>query len=135
MPTSKEQANLELVRRYFTTLGRTDVADDATFYAPDIIQEEFPNRFVPGGARRDLAAIREAAERGRAVMASQEFELVNAIASGDCVAVEARWSGTLAVDAGPIPAGTVMRAHFGVFFDLRDGKVVAQRNYDCFDPW
>ena len=28
-----------------------------------------------------------------------------------------------------------MRARFGVFIQLRDGKIAAQRNYDCFDPW
>jgi ketosteroid isomerase-like protein len=134
MPTPAEQANLELVRRYFAALGDAP-GDELAFYAPDIVQEEYPNRFLPGGARRDLAAIREAAERGRAVMASQEFELVNAIASGNVVAIEARWAGTLAIDAGAVPAGTVMRAHFGVFFEFRDGRVVAQRNYDCFDPW
>jgi len=136
VPTPQEQANLDVVRRYFAAVGRGPGDDDASaYYADDVVQHEFPNRFVPGGAVRDFAGLRDAAERGRAVMASQTFELVNLIASGDCVAAEADWSGTLAIDAGPVPAGTVMRAHFAVFFELRDGKIVRQRNYDCFDPW
>jgi ketosteroid isomerase-like protein len=31
--------------------------------------------------------------------------------------------------------GDVMRAHFATFIEFRDGKIVAQRNYDCFEPW
>jgi hypothetical protein len=41
------------------------------FYAPDVVQEEFPNRFLPNGAVRDLAALREAGEKGRKVMSAR----------------------------------------------------------------
>jgi ketosteroid isomerase-like protein len=51
------------------------------------------------------------------------------------VALEVRWSGTLAVPVGSFPAGGEMRARFAVFLDFRDGKIVAQRNYDCFEPF
>lgn len=51
------------------------------------------------------------------------------------MALEVLWTGTLAVPFGSIPAGGTMSAHFAVFLDFRDGKIVAQRNYDCFDPW
>ena len=79
--------------------------------------------------------IRDAAERGRKVMTAQRFEVVNAIASGDQVAVEALWTGTLAVALGSIPAGGQMRARFAIFLTYRDGKIVRQHNYDCFDPF
>lgn len=26
-------------------------------------------------------------------------------------------------------------ARFGVFMELRDGKILSQHNYDCFDPF
>jgi ketosteroid isomerase-like protein len=32
-------------------------------------------------------------------------------------------------------AGGQMRARFAAFLQFRDGKIVAQRNYDCFKPW
>jgi ketosteroid isomerase-like protein len=133
---TREEANVRLVRDYYAAVqqGATDDAL-ARFYAADVVQEEFPNRFLPNGATRDLQALKEAAERGRAVMAAQELELLNIVAAGDQVAVEARWAGTLATAIGPIPAGTVMRARFGQFFEIRDGRIVRQRNYDCFDPW
>jgi ketosteroid isomerase-like protein len=133
-PVTTEERNLDIVRRYFDALSRgEDVA--ATYYAPHAVQEEFPNRLLPNGAKRDLDAIRQAGERGRQSMASQTFQVLNAFASGDQVAAEALWAGTVRDDVGPLKSGTVMRARFAIFFELRDGLIVAQRNYDCFDPW
>jgi ketosteroid isomerase-like protein len=127
---------MELVRRYFAALeGGVTGEALAAFYGPDVVQEEFPNRFTPQGARRDLAGILAAAERGREVMASQRYEVLHAVADGDRVAVEFRWSGTLAVPAGTLPAGAEMRGRFACFLEFRDGRIVAQRNYDCFEPW
>jgi ketosteroid isomerase-like protein len=131
-----EARNLALVRDYFDALARGPAnAELEQFFSPDAVQEEFPNRFLPHGARRDLEAMRQAALRGQHLMAEQRFELLNVVASGSQVAVEARWEGTLSLPAGDIPAGTLMRARFGMFFEFRDGKIVSQRNYDCFDPW
>jgi ketosteroid isomerase-like protein len=60
-----------------------------------------------------------------------------AIVDGESVAVEARWSGRLAVDAPPLGlrAGDTMTARFAQFVDVRDGRVVRHVTYDCFDPW
>jgi ketosteroid isomerase-like protein len=69
------------------------------------------------------------------MMAAQRYEVLNAIGSGDRVAVEVRWTGTLAVPLGSLPAGGQMRARFAIFLELRDGRIVRQRNYDCFEPW
>ncbi len=45
------------------------------------------------------------------------------------------WVGILAVPVGQLNVGDEMRAHFGVFVTFRDGRIVRQRNYDCFDPF
>jgi ketosteroid isomerase-like protein len=134
---TQEQANLAAVQAFFAAMQRGgDPSDVAGYYSEDVIQEEFPNAFLPQGARRTLADLQEAGRRGRKAMASQTFEILNAFASGSTVAVEAAWSGTLAVPLGEqTPAGSVMRARFAQFFEFRDGKIVAQRNYDCFYPW
>ena len=87
------------------------------------------------GARRDLAQLREAGERGEKVVESQRYEIRTAIASGDTVALEVEWTATLKVPVGTLPAGGQMRAHFGVFLEFRDGRIAAQRNYDCFEPF
>lgn len=134
--TAAETDNLALVRRYLDAVASGATGDAlAAFYAPDVVQEEFPNRLMASGARRDLAAILDAAVRGQSVMTSQSFELRNAVVQGEQVALEVQWIGTLAIPFGSLPAGGQMRARFAQFFQLRDGKIVAQRNYDCFDPW
>ena len=126
---------LQLAREYLASIGREDQLGGLLFFADDVVQVEFPNRLLPNGATRDLAALRDAAERGRKVMTAQRFEVLNAITSGEQVAVEALWTGTLAVPLGNIPAGGQMRAHFAIFLTYRDGKIVRQHNYDCFDPF
>ena len=133
------EANLETVRRYLAAI-EADTAGGASggaaeFFHPDVVQEEFPNRFLPSGARRDLAGLREAAVRGRAVMRGQRYEVRAAYAAGDTVILEVLWAGALAVPVGSLAAGDEMRAHFAVFIELRDGRIVRQRNYDCFEPF
>lgn len=126
---------VDIVRRYFAAIEAGEPEGNLAFFAEDVVQEEFPNRLVPQGAVRDLAALREAAQRGRKAVTRQRYEILNAIASGNQVAVETLWTGTLAIPFGSIPAGGEMRARFAVFLEFRDGKIVRQRNYDCFDPF
>ena len=54
-----------------------DPSQLAAFYSEDVVQEEFPNAFLPQGARRDLQGLSEAAARGRKVMASQTPAILN----------------------------------------------------------
>ena len=136
LPPGEERSNLERARLYLAAIeAGPDAGNPFAFLAPDIVQIEYPNQFVPKGAERDLAAMREAGERGRRVMRGQRYEVHTAIAQGAEVALEVVWVGTLAIDIGTLAAGSEMRAHFGVFLTIRDGLVVRQRNYDCFDPF
>lgn len=137
MPTETEQSNLAAVEAFFAALQNGVAPDELSrFYAEDVVQEEFPNAFLPQGARRGLTELREAAARGNAAMASQTFEILNTVARGNTVVVESDWTGTLAVDLSEqTPAGSRMRARFAQIFEFADGKIVAQRNYDCFFPW
>jgi ketosteroid isomerase-like protein len=129
-------SRIDIVKRYLTALEAGAVgAELAAFFTDDVVQEEFPNRLLPGGARRDLAALLQGAERGQKVMRSQRFELLRAVEDGDSVALELQWAGTLAVQLGTLPIGGVMRARFAVFLEFRGDRIARQHNYDCFDPW
>jgi ketosteroid isomerase-like protein len=129
-------ANVEIVRRYLASLERDDPdAAPGEFFAPDVVQVEWPNRLVPDGARRDLDAVREGRTRRRSVIRNQRFEIENVVAVGDEVALEVLWSGELLLPFGLLKAGDRMHGHFAVFIELRDGKIIRQRNYDCFDPF
>lgn len=103
------------------------------FYADDIVQEEFPNLLLPQGAVRDFINLRASYDRSRYILASQSFEIVNALASGNCVVMETIWTATLAVAVGKLAPGHTMRARFAQFFEFRDGLIFRIRNYDCFE--
>jgi ketosteroid isomerase-like protein len=142
MPDRREGAtvsasqNLEIARRYLSRLSGGGGPDELdSFFAPDVVQEEFPNRLMPNGAKRDLPAMRAARARGKALLSDERFELLNAVASDDHVALEVVWTGIVRDAAGPFAAGQCVRARFAVFMEFRDGRIVRQRNYDCFDPW
>ena len=107
----------------------------ARYFHDDVVQEELPNRLVPTGARRDLAALQAASERGARVVRSQRYEVLRTAVEGDRVALEMTWTAVLAVPVGSLAAGDQMRAHLAMFVDVRDGRIAAQRNYNCFDPF
>jgi ketosteroid isomerase-like protein len=136
LPRGVERDNLERARRYLAAIeGSTGHGRPGTFLARDICQIEYPNQFVPKGATRDLAAMAEAAERGRRVLQSQRYEVRTAVANGEEVALEVLWVGILAVAIGSLNIGDEMRANFAVFLTFRDGLIIRQRNYDCFEPF
>jgi ketosteroid isomerase-like protein len=133
---SNAQANLDTARRYLAAIeGGAVGAVLAEFFTPDVVHEEMPNRLSPNGGRNDLNGILEAAARGQKVVSAQQYEVRSEMASDERVAMEVVWTGTLAVPIGTLPAAGTMRAHFAVFLDFRDGRIAAQRNYDCFEPW
>jgi ketosteroid isomerase-like protein len=135
-----EIANLETARLYLAAIERSTSGDESggradEFFAAEVEQIEYPNRFVPEGATRDLAALKAAAERGRRAISGQRYEVIAAYAVRDTVILEVLWVGTLAVPVGSLAAGDEMRAHFAVFLEFREGRIVRQRNYDCFEPF
>jgi ketosteroid isomerase-like protein len=129
-----EQPNVALAVRYHHAVaGGATGAELAEFLHPDVVQHEWPNALLPDGAERDLAAMCAAAERGQQVLREQRFEIVGAVADGNRVALETVWTGTLAIAAGDLPAGHVLRARIATFLEFRAGKIIAQRNYDCYE--
>ncbi|HEY8572566.1 nuclear transport factor 2 family protein [Phenylobacterium sp.] len=122
-----------IVRSYLKAIElRKDVLG---FYADDIVQEEFPNRLSPNGATRELADLKAAGEKGRDVMRSEIYEIVNLVEAGDTVAAEIIWRGVLAIAVQNLKPGDVMKARFAVFFEFEGEKIRRQRNYDCFEPF
>lgn len=125
---------LSITKQYLQALEEGATGERlAAFFTTDVLQEEFPNRLVPQGQKRTLSELLLGAERGRQLMASQRFELLNAIVQGDQVAIEVEWTGRLRTPVTGLPE--VMSARFGVFLEFREGKIARQRNYDCFAPW
>jgi ketosteroid isomerase-like protein len=137
MNETSTERNLATVHGYLGAVSdpRETIESLGRFLHAEIIQEEFPNEVAPRGIRRDLAALGTAHARGAQVITNQRYDIRRSVAQGDHVVVELEWSGTLQVAYGRRPAGSVMRAHIAAVFQLREGRIVAQRNYDCYRPW
>ena len=56
------------------------------------------------------------------------------VEQGDALAVQQTWSATTTADLGEVAAGTPLVAHVGAFYEMRDGRVLRQASYDCYEP-
>ncbi len=129
-------SNVSRVRQYLqaiTALGGPETIAD--FFAPDAVFHEFPNRIQPQGRVRRFADLGAAYEQGRKILQSQSYKVRRIVENGDEVAVELEWNGVLAVPVMNLAAGSEMKAFVAMFLTFRDGKIVSQRNYDCYPPF
>jgi len=134
--TNAEDKNIDLIRTYLNALQNGEAGDALRrFFTDDVRQVEMPNRLNSRGQESNLEHILQRSQQGLKVLERQQYEIVSEIGQGDRVAVEARWTGVLAIALGTLAAGTEMKASSAIFFHFRDGRIALQRNYDCFDPW
>ncbi|MEU6082738.1 nuclear transport factor 2 family protein [Streptomyces sp. NPDC047108] len=125
---------IDVAVRYHAAVADFATGDElAAFFHEDAVHHELPNALYADGVVRDLAGLAKAAEAGKQGLTEQSFEVLGAVAAGDQVALEVLWTGTIARPLGDLPAGHVLRAHIATFLRFRDGKIVSQRNYDCYE--
>jgi ketosteroid isomerase-like protein len=115
----------DIILAYLRAIEAMDLDAVDAFLHPDVSLVEHPNKVSPHGLRADRAAMRAAGERGRAVMASQRYEVRAIIVENERAAVQIAWSGALR-------DGRELHAHVCSIVELRDGKVWRQEQYDCF---
>jgi ketosteroid isomerase-like protein len=133
---SDSARNLEVVRSYIKALQDGEAGDALRrFFTQDVRQIEMPNQLNPRGQESDLEHILQRSLQGLKILKQQRYEIVSEMAQEDRVAVEAHWTGVLAVTVGTLAAGAEMKASFAMFFRFRDGRIAMQRNYDCFEAW
>ncbi|MFD2265555.1 nuclear transport factor 2 family protein [Lacibacterium aquatile] len=125
----------DLARAYLASIETDDQEAVFAFYHPDVVQEEYPNRLLAVGARRDFGELRQAAQQGAALMAEQRYEINHLYECGQTVIIECSWTGRLAQVVPGLPADRSMRARFAVVLEYRDKLIWRQRNYDCFEAW
>jgi ketosteroid isomerase-like protein len=115
----------EIVIAYIGAIERMDLEAVAGFLHPELEIREHPNKLSPAGRRSDLAAVKAAGERGKALMARQRYEIRSLIVEGDRACAQIAWTGVLM-------NGTEMRAEVCSVIELEGGKVRRQEQYDCF---
>lgn len=125
-----------VVERYLATIADPGAPADAlaALVHPAARFVEHPNLVAPAGRERDAAAARAALEHSRSLMAAHGFAVREHIVVGERVVTRATWTGTLAAAAGPLAAGTELRADCCMVFTVRDGLIHRQENYDCYHP-
>ena len=128
-------ANLVTARAYLKALEDGRPQDAQALFDPDIVQIEHPNGLKPNGDRRTAAMMAADGQRGLKILERQTYDIVNAIADGDRVSLEVLWTGVLAIPLRDLKPGDEMRCFSGIFLDFKDGRIVGQRNYDCFPPF
>jgi ketosteroid isomerase-like protein len=134
MPEFAEHPDVRTAVRYHQAVSRFAPDEELTaFFHPDAVHTQLPNALFPDGTVRRLPDLIAASRQGRSLLADQHFDVINSVASGTQVALEVTWSGTLAEPVGDLAAGQVLRAHIATFLEFRDGKITAQRNYDCYE--
>jgi len=101
---------------------------------PDARFVERPCLVSPRGRERDVDAARAGLAHSRSLLSAQRIDVRDHLVAGDRVVTRAVWTGTLAHDAGPLRAGTELRAECSMFFTVRDGRIAAQENFDCYHP-
>jgi ketosteroid isomerase-like protein len=132
MPT---EANLTLARRYLKAIEDGDANYVLNLFSPDALLEQLPNRIYPNGSRANFDQAAAAFEKGRKIFSRQTYEITHEVTTGETIALEVLWTGTLAIPFGSLAGGSQMRCHSAMFLEFRGGKIIAQRNYDCFEPW
>ena len=131
-----ESCNLNAIHDYLKALAAGATGETlARFFTPDAVQVELPNRLNPAGGSSDLPTLLERAVQGQKLLLNQHYDIRSEIADGNRLAIEAVWTATIAVPLGSLAAGSAMKAHFAMFFEMKDGRISSQRNYDCFEPW
>ena len=127
---------LTIAKNYLKALKQGKTGKElAIFFHEDVEQVEMPNRLNPNGVVNNLSSLLERAEQGKKLLKSQDYELRNAFVHDNTVVLELDWSGVLNVHIGTLNAGQTMKAHFAMFIDFMDGKIIHQRNYDCFEQF
>ena len=129
--------NLDVVKAYVAAVERFDGEAAAVFMDEAIRFTELPNRIRPKGGTDDKAALLAGLGRAasRQVLQEQRYRLVSEMEAGDRVVLEARWEGMLAQPLGRLAAGERMVAHICMLFRVQGGRILEQRNYDCYEDF
>jgi len=85
-------ANLELARAYLRAIeNRAGEEELESFFSPDVVVEQFPNRLVPNLVKSSLADVKRESEMGKKSVARQSYTVRNAVAAGEWVAMQVDW--------------------------------------------
>jgi SnoaL-like protein len=133
--SDQRAANIAVVERFLASLSHRWPSEDelAELLDPGIRFVERPNLVNPRGSERDAEAMRAGLEAGKQLLAWQSYDIRDHVAEGNMVVTRMRWTGELAVDAGPWEAGTKLSAWCVAHYTLKDDRIAHIEQHDCYD--
>ena len=133
---ARSETTLQFANRYieFCNDPNGTAAGLKEFYAEDMEWQEMPHRFAPTGRKNDFAGLQQAFTSGQKLMAEQRYILHDVVAGDDAAALQLSWEMTLAQDMGDLSAGDKLSGKLAIFFRVKDGKIIQQTDYLCYDP-
>lgn len=136
MSTPAEAANLATALRYIQLVEEFAQPEAfAEVLHPQIHHQEFPNALMPNGSQRDYATLVVGPQQGRKILRENHYAIENSFAAGDWVTLEITWTGILAIPFGALVPGDSLKAHIATILKIVDGKIIEQRQYDCYEPF
>jgi ketosteroid isomerase-like protein len=124
-----------LLRQLYAAIEAGLTGDELRrFWHPDAEQVEYPSVLRPRGHRRGLDELIAGSELGLTTVRDQHYEVHTLVEQGDEMAVQLTWTATVAQDLGAVGAGTLLVSHVAAFYVFRDGLVLRQSSYDCYEP-
>ena len=130
-----EDDRLKAARSLLTAIEQGDRAVLLDAYAENAVQVEHPNRLKPKGDRRGPARMAEDLSRGKKLLRSERYDVLEATAMGDQVALQVKWTGVLDVPVGTLQPGDSMICESAIFLKFQGDKIIEQHNYDCFEDF
>ena len=124
---------LTLAKNYLKAIKANQ--DITLFFHPDAVQVELPNRLNPKGVVSYLDQIIERSYKGRKLLKVQNYEIENEVVMDDTVVLQIKWTGVVAVSIGRLGAGQTMKGYFAMFLRFKNGQIIKQTNYNCFDDF
>ena len=126
-----------IVQAYLQGVQEFSLPEDALakFLQEKVEFIEYPNLINRHGQKRNLEQALKGLAVGRTILTQQNYEIQDCIEKAGTLFLQARWTGKMAVDAGPLKKDQILTAHCAMRFEFENGKIIRQTNYDCYDPF
>lgn len=129
----QDRDNLKIAKTFLRAVESMDDSVLDELFDSRVEQIEWPNLFKPQGDRRNLDQMKSGIAQAKAILSGQSYEISREMSVDECVVLELVWRGTSKIEHPPLTVGQELQAHCVAVFDFADGRIVALRNYDCFD--
>ena len=122
----------------FVNLIETGVTDSKAYEAflhKEVEFYEYPNLITKQGQVRNFFAALKGVEAGKNLMAEHSYKYLDWFELDEKLVIESLWTGTIAMDVAHLKKGDQLKAHICMIIYFKEGKIIRQRNYDCYEPF